>query len=69
MDTSFIPKELVGKDIYKILGLNINCSNKPDIKNIIRKRYLKCALLLHPDKNKQNKKSKDHEKEERAIGP
>ncbi|ETB59639.1 hypothetical protein YYC_03070 [Plasmodium yoelii 17X] len=66
MDTSFIPKELVGKDIYKILGLNINCSNKPDIKNIIRKRYLKCALLLHPDKNKQNKKSKDHEKEENS---
>ncbi|SCM02440.1 DnaJ protein, putative [Plasmodium chabaudi chabaudi] len=63
MDTSFIPKELVGKDIYKILGLSINCSNKPDIKNIIRKRYLKCALLLHPDKNKQNKKSKEDEKE------
>ncbi|ANQ10433.1 DnaJ domain-containing protein [Plasmodium coatneyi] len=49
-DGSFIPKELVGKDIYQILGLTFQDAGKDNIKNIIRKRYLKCALVLHPDK-------------------
>ncbi|CAA9990388.1 DnaJ domain containing protein [Plasmodium knowlesi strain H] len=49
-DGSFIPKELVGKDIYQILGLTFEDAKKDNIKNIIRKRYLKSALLLHPDK-------------------
>ncbi|CAI7722915.1 DnaJ domain-containing protein [Plasmodium vivax India VII] len=47
---SFIPKELVGRDIYQILGLSFEDAGKDDIKNLIRKRYLKCALILHPDK-------------------
>ncbi|SCP02720.1 DnaJ protein, putative [Plasmodium malariae] len=59
MDSSFIPKELVGKDIYKILGLSINDANKENIKNIIRKSYLKCALILHPDKKEINFKEEE----------
>ncbi|KJP89784.1 hypothetical protein AK88_00492 [Plasmodium fragile] len=50
MDESFIPKELVGRDIYQILGLTFDDATKDNIKNLIRKRYLKCALVLHPDK-------------------
>ncbi|EUD65909.1 hypothetical protein C922_03633 [Plasmodium inui San Antonio 1] len=50
MDSSFIPKELVGRDIYQILGLTFDDAGKDNIKNLIRKRYLKCALVVHPDK-------------------
>ncbi|GAW82999.1 DnaJ domain containing protein [Plasmodium gonderi] len=57
MDPSFIPKELAGKDIYKILGLSYNDADKENIKNVIRKRYLKYALILHPDKNEGVEKS------------
>ncbi|CRG95736.1 DnaJ protein, putative [Plasmodium gallinaceum] len=62
METSFIPKELIGKDIYKILGLTINDSTKENIKNIIRKKYLKCALILHPDKKDFNFKVEEKDK-------
>ncbi|CRH03920.1 DnaJ protein, putative [Plasmodium relictum] len=62
MDNSFIPKELIGKDIYKILGLNISDSNRENIKNIIRKKYLKCALILHPDKKEFNFKVEEKDK-------
>ncbi|SBS97594.1 DnaJ protein, putative [Plasmodium ovale curtisi] len=61
MDTSFIPKELMGKDVYKILGLSFSDANKENIRMIIRKKYLKCALVLHPDKKEVQPKEKEEE--------
>lgn len=62
MDLSFIPKELRGKDIYKILGLHINDCNNENAKNIIRKKYLKAALILHPDKKEVHHEQKEEKK-------
>ncbi|SOV18895.1 DnaJ protein, putative [Plasmodium gaboni] len=62
MDLSFIPKELRGKDIYKILGLHINDCNNENAKNIIRKKYLKAALILHPDKKEVHYQQKEEKK-------
>lgn len=52
MDKRFIPSELRGKDIYKILEVNKKDVYREDIPHIIRRQYLKLAVKLHPDKQR-----------------